>query len=97
MHQIRDRIFFLTGAYDRVYSVLMRAIEHIRKHIFQVSQTVFGGIAGTTQASVSRWETGELEPGLEDLARIRAEALSRDLPWDDRWFFEAPSEQGPAQ
>jgi transcriptional regulator with XRE-family HTH domain len=72
----------------------MSPIEHIRREVFQVSQAVFGEIAGTTQASVSRWEAGDQEPGLEEMARIRAEAHRRQIAWDDRWFFEAP---GPAE
>lgn len=69
----------------------MRPIEHIRKNVFEVSQSVFAEIAGTTQASVSRWETGEQEPGLEEMARIRAAARKRRIEWDDRWFFDAPA------
>jgi len=68
----------------------MRPIEHIRKEIFRVSQALFGEIAGTTQASVSRWEAGEQEPGLEEMARIRCSATERGIRWDDRWFFELP-------
>lgn len=72
----------------------MRPIEHIRKQVFDVSQSVFGEIAGTTQASVSRWEAGEQEPGLEEMARIRTEARTRGIQWDDRWFFEDPAPVG---
>lgn len=68
----------------------MHPIEHIRKNVLGVSQTVLAGITGVTQATVSRWETGELEPGREELDRIRTEARSRRLLWDDRWFFEVP-------
>ncbi len=68
----------------------MRPIEHIRKNVFGVSQAVFGEIAGTTQASVSRWENGDQEPGLEEMARIRRAALDRRAEWDDRLFFEEP-------
>ena len=68
----------------------MRPIEHIRKVIFNVHQEEFGAIAGTTQSTVSRWEKGDAEPDRDEMARIRAEALNRGLPWDDRWFFEVP-------
>lgn len=74
----------------------MRAIEHIRRNVFKVTQTTFSAIAGTTQTSVSRWENGEQEPGLEELARIRDEAQRRQLDWDDRLFFEAPAAPQPA-
>jgi len=69
----------------------MYPIEHIRKVIFNVSQVAFGEIAGTTQASVSRWESGEQHPGLNEMARIRASARERGIVWDDSWFFEVPA------
>jgi len=68
----------------------MKPIEHIRKNVFDASQAVFGEIAGTTQASVSRWEKGEQEPSQSEMAKIRQAALDRGIPWDDRWFFEVP-------
>jgi transcriptional regulator with XRE-family HTH domain len=70
----------------------MKPIEHIRKSLFEVSQTVFAEIAGTTQASVSRWEQGAQEPSHSELERIRNEAIQRGIDWDDRWFFETPTE-----
>lgn len=68
----------------------MRPIERIRRSVFDVSQTVFGEIAGTTQASISRWEKGGQKPSLDEMARIRAAARARNIEWDDRWFFEIP-------
>ena len=70
----------------------MKPIEHIRKRLFDVSQTAFGEIAGTTQASVSRWEQGSQEPSQSEMERIRNEAVLRGINWDDRWFFEIPTE-----
>ena len=69
----------------------MKPIEHIRKRLFDVSQTAFGEIAGTTQASVSRWEQGTQEPSQSEMQRIRDEAVLRGIDWNDRWFFETPS------
>lgn len=74
----------------------MTPTEHIRCNIFRVTQAVFGEIAGTTQASVSRWEKGEQVPDQQEMARIRDEARRRNICWDDRWFFEVPSEAGAA-
>jgi transcriptional regulator with XRE-family HTH domain len=68
----------------------MRPIEHIRRHVFDLSQAAFGEIAGTTQASVSRWESGNQDPDLEQMARIREAARSRGLPWNDGLFFKTP-------
>lgn len=69
----------------------MRTIAHIRKTIFGVSQIEFAAIAGTTQASVSRWESNDQEPSHSEMARIRAAAIERGIQWDDRLFFDAPS------
>lgn len=69
----------------------MTPLEHIRKNLFDVSQSAFGEIAGTTQATVSRWEKQELEPGRAEMANIRSEAIRRGIAWDDRLFFEAPT------
>jgi len=74
----------------------MRPITYIRKKVFQVPQAVFGEIAGTTQASVSRWEQGTQEPSQGELQRIREAAAARRLPWNDTWFFEAPATDGAA-
>jgi DNA-binding transcriptional regulator YiaG len=66
----------------------MHPIEHIRKRIFDVTQVEFSQIAGTTQASVSRWESGELHPDRAEMERIRKAARKQGIAWDDRWFFE---------
>lgn len=69
----------------------MNPLFYIRKKMFDVSQSAFSEIAGTTQATVSRWEAGELEPGRDEMSKIRDEAAKRGLPWNDRLFFEAPT------
>lgn len=63
----------------------------IRLHIFKIGQAEMAGIAGVSQATVSRWETGELEPGREQMAAIRAAAAERTSIWRDEWFFDASS------
>lgn len=68
----------------------MKPIEHIRKSILGVTQGDLGSIAGTTQATVSRWEAGELEPDRDHMARIRREIVKRGHKWNDRWFFDVP-------
>lgn len=70
----------------------MHTVEHIRKDVFGLSQAAFAELAGVSQATVSRWETGEFEPNRDDLQRIREAAISAGKDWQDRWFFEAPSE-----
>lgn len=69
----------------------MQAFSFIRKTIFKLSQAEFAKVAGVTQATVSRWESGELIPSHDEMARIREEAEKRNIPWNDAWFFTAPS------
>lgn len=52
-------------------------------------------IANTSQATVSRWETGELTPDLSQLDRIRSEAAARGLEWNDAWLFEGAPAASP--
>ncbi|WP_157961757.1 helix-turn-helix transcriptional regulator [Acuticoccus kandeliae] len=59
--------------------------------MLQATQGDLAEIAGTNQATVSRWEKGVLHPDLPQLARIRDAVRERGLEWDDRWFFELPA------
>lgn len=69
----------------------MNPMPIIRKDILNVSQADLAEIAGTSQATVSRWEKGELQPDRAQLAKIRQAAMGRGLVWDDTWFFDPPS------
>lgn len=62
-------------------------LRRIRCDIFRVSQIEMAEIAGVRQPTISRWERGLREPTLGSLKRIRAEALRRQLRWNDDWFF----------
>jgi DNA-binding transcriptional regulator YiaG len=68
----------------------MNQIRHIRKAVLNVNQVEFAALAEVAQGTVSKWENSELEPSRDEMARIRAAARARGLPWDDAWFFEAP-------
>lgn len=72
--------------------IQVNAMTRIRKEVFHATQAEMAEIAGTAQASISRWENEETSPTLLDLAKIRSEAMTRGLDWDDSWFFEAPAE-----
>ena len=74
----------------------MNQIVHIRKKVFEVSQSEFAEIAGTTQPSVSRWERGGLEPSRSEMTRIREAAIARGKAWNDLWFFESPAQETAA-
>ncbi|ASW06272.1 helix-turn-helix domain-containing protein [Rhizobium sp. 11515TR] len=69
----------------------MSTMKHIRTKIFGVTQAEFASLAGVAQATVSRWENG-IAPSLDEMKAIRKAAEERDVAWDDRYFFEIPSE-----
>lgn len=67
----------------------MSPIEHIRRHVFRMTQKDFSEVAGVRQSTISRWENG-VPLSHREMTAIREAAAERGLPWDDRWFFEAP-------
>lgn len=69
----------------------MLPVEHIRRNVLRMSQAAFAEVAGVSQATVSRWESGEWEPNRNELEQIRAAAIARGVPWKDSWFFEVPA------
>lgn len=71
----------------------MNAVRHIRENIFKLTQAPFAAIANVSQATVSRWETGELEPNRDNIERIHSAALERGLSLDYESFFKAPPEE----
>jgi transcriptional regulator with XRE-family HTH domain len=74
----------------RIICVGMSTIRHIRREIFQVTQSEFAALVGVTQATVSRWETG-VAPSLDDMQAIRLAAAERKIEWSDEWFFAVPT------
>lgn len=66
----------------------MTVMRRIREKVFGVSQTEMARIAGVTQSTVSRWESGTHTPLYPVFNKIRDEAKKRAILWDDRWFFE---------
>lgn len=75
----------------------MSTLLHIRKDVLAISQAEMAAIARTSQATVSRWENGELQPDLRQMKRIRAFALERGLGWDDSLFFDLPPAPADAE
>lgn len=78
----------------------MQPLLFIRKTVFGLTQQEMAEVAGARQATISRWERGELEPDRDQMGRIRDEAARRGIEWKDEWFFEQqtdgddkPSEQ----
>lgn len=71
-------------------------LKVIRKNILNLNQVEMAALVGCAQATVSRWETGELEPDRQQMAKIREEAVKRGIPWSDTWFFEVAEPIGDA-
>lgn len=65
----------------------MNAIHRIRKLVLNITQNELAEIAGVSQATVSRWENGSLEPDRDQLSLIRQSAIQRNIKWDDSLFF----------
>ncbi|MEJ0012830.1 MAG: helix-turn-helix transcriptional regulator [Bauldia sp.] len=66
----------------------MSPIRDIRQHVLQLTQKELADLTGVKQPTVSRWESGLLQPSHNALRRIRAEAIRRRQSWDDAWLFD---------
>jgi DNA-binding transcriptional regulator YiaG len=69
----------------------MNTIYYIRKTLLNLSQSDFAAILEVSQSTVSRWERG-VAPSLDEMSKIRSVAIRRGVEWQDRFFFEVPSE-----
>ncbi|HLO78169.1 MAG TPA: helix-turn-helix transcriptional regulator [Magnetospirillum sp.] len=63
-------------------------IKTIRTAVLGASQMELAALTSTSQATVSRWESGELFPDLRHMAAIRSAARTRGIKWRDEWFFD---------
>ena len=50
----------------------MDTIKHLRANVLGISQLDMAGFAGVSQATVSRWESGELRVTAEQAVKIEA-------------------------
>lgn len=55
-----------------VYIRGMTPFKHLRKEVLKVTQQEIAEVTATTQATVSRWEKGDLFPNAKQLAALRA-------------------------
>lgn len=62
--------------------------EHIRTKVFRCTQHEMAEIAGVSQGTISKWESGQQAPLSTALKNIRRAAHRRAIPWSDAWFFE---------
>jgi len=67
-------------------------IHAIRKKLLGMTQIQFATLTGVAQATVSRWESGALEPTRAEMRTIRNAVLASGQHWNDAWFFD-PVEQ----
>ena len=44
--------------------------KHLRAEVLGLSQMALAEAIGVSQATVSRWETGDLEPGFSDIRKL---------------------------
>ncbi len=72
MSRIRRRINPLDRLFVCVYIRRMTPFRRLRKEILKVTQAHIAEVTGTTQATVSRWESGELYPDARQLAALRS-------------------------
>jgi hypothetical protein len=68
--------------------LISRMMYYLRTEVFQTTQEVFGGIAGRSSPVVSRWESGDVAPGLDEILRLRAAAIKLGLPWHDPYVLD---------
>lgn len=67
--------------------------KFIRERIFGIStQEEFADMLGCAQATISRYETGELRLSRDAQDAIRLAARERGLRWDNNWFFDIPTD-----
>ena len=64
--------FSLRGVIRERISEAMHPIRRLRTKVLKISQSAMAEAANVTQATVSRWESGELEPSLSELLAIKA-------------------------
>lgn len=69
--------------------IMFAPMKIIRKHVLGMTQVELAALTQVGQATVSRWENGELEPDRQQMATIREAVIAQGKPWKDEWFFDA--------
>jgi transcriptional regulator with XRE-family HTH domain len=68
----------------------MNALLFIRKHVLRTLQGDIAAITQVAPSTVSRWEAGQIQPNLDEIARLREACLHRVGAWDEDWLFDPP-------
>lgn len=63
-------------------------MKHIRVNIFKMTLKQFSPLIGASVTAISGWERGIGNPNQRHMMAIRRLAKDKDIPWDDRSFFE---------
>ncbi len=69
----------------------MRRIEFVRRRLLGLTQVDFARLTKVAQATVSRWESGELAPTLSAVTLAKAAVLDRGFSWNDAWLDQISS------
>lgn len=72
-------------------------VRFVRQKVFDATQEQFADIGEVSRTRVTRYESGGEKPPYSFMARVRAEALRRGLPFSADWFFAVPVEAVPAE
>lgn len=67
---------------------MANVLARIRKDVFGLTQRELAIVAGTRQATVSRWETGALEPSRDQIQAILNKAAELGLSLSASDFFD---------
>jgi len=82
-----------TGAFKDEATDWGAVMSAIRSNTFGCTLEVMGTIAGTATSTVSRWESGELVPGIEEIKRLRGFAALHGLAWRDELIFDSQAQK----
>ena len=75
----------------------MNPIKFIRSEVLGLNQHELAAVAGVSQATVSRWESGELHPGFMEMVKMRDEAERIGKPFEVSVFFQSVPKQKAAK
>ena len=63
----------------------LNMMRFLRKKVLRMTQEEMAELTGVNQATVSRWETGDLEPSIGQIRLVREAAIAAGVEWNDRW------------
>lgn len=70
----------------------MNIIEYVKKHTLKCTDAELAEICDVSRMAVMRWRKGVVIPHFQYIIKLRAEIVRRDLPWDDSYWFDPPTQ-----